>query len=336
MITHLRTITLEEHYATSEFMQGPGKDLSRISELAKLNPQVARLYSNIPEKLVDIGAGRIAEMDAAGIDVQVLSLTSPGTEQLEGDEAVRVAQQTNDALAKAIDQHPDRFGGLAAIPTAAPEKAADELERTVREYKFKGALINGHCRGRYLDDDYFWPVFSRAEQLEVPIYLHPTRPPQPVDQAYYTGNFPQQVAMQLQIAAWGWHIETAVHVIRIVAAGVFDKYPELQLVIGHLGEGLPFMLERLDQNLSREMTKLERPAFSSYLRENVHYTFSGFNFLPTFLDLLLEVGVDRIMFSADYPYASMEVARQFLDRIPVTPADRQKIAHGNAERLFKF
>lgn len=332
----LRTITLEEHYSTPAFMEGPGKDLSRISDFARMNPGVAQLYSNLGGKLTDIGEMRIAAMEEAGIDVQVLSLTSPGTEQLLGEEAVRFAKETNDALAKAIDRHPDRFGGFAAIPTAVPEKAAEELERTVHDYGFKGALINGHCGGRYLDDAYFWPIFERAQDLNVPIYLHPTRPPQSVSQTYYIGNFSQLVGMQLQIAAWGWHIETAVHVIRIVAAGVFDKYPKLQLVIGHLGEGLPFMFERLDQNLPPQMTNLERPAFTSYLRENVHYTFSGFNFLPTFLNLLLEVGVERIMFSADYPYASMKVARDFLDEIPVTPADREKIAHANAERLFKF
>jgi len=332
----IRTITLEEHYATPAYMEGPGKDLNRISDFASMNPRIARLYSNLGGKLTDIAGGRIAEMDEAGIDMQVLSLTSPGTEQLPGEEAIKVARETNDALAKAIDRHPDRLAGFAAIPTIVPDKASEELERTVHEYRFKGALINGHCRGRYLDDSFFWPIFERAQDLNVPIYLHPTRPPQAVSQTYYTGNFPQQVAMQLQIAAWGWHIETGVHVIRIIAGGVFDKYPKLQLVIGHLGEGLPFMIQRLDQNLSKEMTKLERSSFSSYLRENVHYTFSGFNFLPTFLDLLLEVGVDRIMFSADHPYASMKEAREFLDHIPVTPADQEKIAHGNAERLFKF
>jgi uncharacterized protein len=339
MMSHanrLRTITLEEHYATVAFMEGPGKDLGRISDLVKINPRMAQFYSNLAAKLTDIDEKRIAEMDDAGIDVQILSLTSPGTEQLAGEEAVKVARETNDTLAKAINVHPDRLGGFATLPTAVPDKAAAELERTVRDYRFKGALINGHCRGRYLDDPYFWPIFERAQELNVPIYLHPTRPPQEVSQKYYTGNFSQQVAMALQIAAWGWHIETAVHVIRIVAGRVFDEYPKLQLVIGHLGEGLPFMIQRLDQTLSRETTGLERPSFSSYLRENVHYTFSGFNFLSTFLDLLLEVGVDRIMFSADYPYAPMKEARDFLDRIPVTPADRKKIAHGNAEKLFKF
>jgi len=334
--SRLRTITLEEHYATPAFMEGPGSNMSRLSDAVKSNPYIGSLFSNLLPNLIDIGEKRIAQMDEAGIDMQVLSLTSPGTEQLEGEEAVRVARDTNDTLAAAVKLHPDRLAGFAAVPTAVPDKAADELERTVREYRFKGVLINGHCRGRYLDDRYFWPILERAQELGVPIYLHPTRPPQPVVQTYYTGNFSQVVSMGLQIAAWGWHIETAVHVIRMIASGLFDKYPKLQLVIGHLGEGLPFMLERLDQNFPPQVTKLERPSFSSYLRENVHYTFSGFNFLPTFLDLLLEVGVDRIMFSADYPYASMKEARNFLDRIPVSPADREKIAHVNAERLFRF
>ena len=335
MVDHhsMRTITLEEHYATPAFLDGPGQDLKAISRAPP--EQLPPHFANLLDQLIDIGEKRIGEMDAASIDMQVLSLTSPGVEQLPREEAVNIAHDSNDTLAKAIGRHPTRLAGFAAIPTSAPDKAAEELERTVREYGFKGALINGHCRGRYLDDKFFWPIFERAQELGVPIYLHPTRPPQPVVQAYFTGNFPQAVAMQLQIAAWGWHIETAVHVIRIIVSGVFDRYPKLQLVIGHLGEGLPFMIQRLEQNLPLQMTKLNRPV-SSYLRENVHYTFSGFNFMPTFLDLLLEVGVDRIMFSADHPYASMKEARAFLDHLPVSPLDRERIAHKNAESLFRF
>ena len=331
----LRTITLEEHYATPQYMEGPGKDLKAMAKAAEAHPQVLAGFARLVDQLNDIGEKRIAEMNEAKIDVQVLSLTSPGVEQLQGEEAVKLAQESNDALAKALQQNPTRLAGFAAIPTPVPDKAADELERTVRDYGFKGALINGHCRGRYLDDKFFWPIFERAEQLRVPIYLHPTRPPDPVVQAYYVGNFSPEVTMGLSIAAWGWHIETAVHVIRLILGGVFDKYPDLQIVVGHLGEGLPFMLRRLDYALPPQMTKLSR-SMGSYLRENVHYTFSGFNFTPTFLDLLLEVGVDRIMFSADYPYASMTVARAFLDQLPVSPADKERIAHGNAERLMRF
>ncbi len=166
----------------------------------------------------------------------------------------------------------------------------------------------------------------------MPIYLHPTPPPRPVFEAYYAGLAPE-VSARFSTAGWGWHIETAAHVLRVILGGVFDRYPKLQFIIGHMGEGLPAMLPRLDRNLAPALTKLARP-LAAYLRENLHYSFSGFNFTPTFLDLLLEVGVDRIMFSADYPYASMHEARQFLDRLPVAPVDRERIAHGNAERLL--
>jgi uncharacterized protein len=321
----MRTITLEEHYASPAFMKGPGR---KLEERAKA---VGGPLVKVIEQLGNVGDGRIAEMDAAGIDVQVLSLTSPGTEQLEPSEAIALAREANDYAADAVRRHPSRFGGFAALPTGAPEAAVAELERTIREYGFKGTMIDGHVRGRYLDDRFFWPILERAQALNVPIYLHPTEPPQAVIDASY-GGFSPIVTQMLAGAGWGWHIETAVHVIRMILGGVFDQFPKLQVVVGHLGEGLPFMLQRLDV-MPMAMTKLQRP-ISAYLRENLHYTFSGFNFTPTFLDLLLEVGVDRIMFSADHPYASMAQARAFLDKLPVSTADRERIAHGNAERLF--
>ncbi len=317
----MRTITLEEHYAIPAYLDGPGQYLKTFA------PQIAEL-------LCDLGSQRIAAMDAAGIDMQVLSLTSPGVEQLDAAEAVAFARETNDLLADAIRSHPGRFAGFATLPTATPQSAVAELERMVGDHNFKGAIINGHTQGRYLDDPFFWPILECAEVLQVPIYLHPTQPPQAVIEASYSGFSPEVTAM-LTRAAWGWHMETAVHVIRLILGGVFDHYPRLQVVIGHLGEGLPFMLPRLNLTLPTRVTKLERPA-GAYLRENLHYTVSGFNFTSTFLDLLLEVGVERIMFSADYPYASMEEARHFLDRLPVSPADKERIAHGNAERLLRL
>jgi predicted TIM-barrel fold metal-dependent hydrolase len=203
----------------------------------------------------------------------------------------------------------------------------------VREHGFRGAVINGHTQGRYLDDQFFWPILERAEALRVPIYLHPTQPPQPVVEASYTGNFAPEVTALLSKAAWGWHIETAIHILRLILSGVFDRYTNLQFIIGHMGEGIPFMLPRIDHVLSTKVTKLDRPV-GAYLRENIHYTFSGLNYVPTFLNLLLEVGADRIMFSADYPYGSMTQALSFLEQLPVSPTDRDRIAHGNAERLL--
>jgi predicted TIM-barrel fold metal-dependent hydrolase len=322
----MRTITLEEHYASPAFLEGPGRDLKGGADRPG--------YAKLVEQLCDLDDRRIADMDAAGIDVQVLSLTAPGVEQLDAAEAVALAREANDHLAEAVRRHPSRFAGFAALPTAAPETAADELERTIREHGFKGALINGHTRGRYLDDKFFWPILERAEALQVPLYLHPTPPPRPVVEASYAG-FAPEVTARLASAAWGWHIETAIHVLRLILGGAFDRFPNLQLVIGHLGESLPFMLPRIDYTLPTDVTKLER-RIGAYLRENLHYTFSGFNWTPTFLDLLLEVGVDRIMFSADYPYASMAQARTFLDQLPVSPADKERIAHGNAERLLRL
>jgi predicted TIM-barrel fold metal-dependent hydrolase len=232
-----------------------------------------------------------------------------------------------------VKKYPTRFAGLAALPAAAPDEAARELERRVRQQAFKGAIINGHSRGRYLDDQAFWPILECAESLDVPVYLHPAIPPQPVVEASY-GGFPPHLTAALSGAAWGWHIETAVHLIRMIVGGAFDRFPKLQIVIGHLGEGISFMLPRLDRNLTMEMTKLQRP-ISAYLRENVSYTFAGFNFPATFLNLLLEVGVERIMFSADHPYGSMKEARSFLEHLPVSTVDKERIAHRNAERLFK-
>jgi uncharacterized protein len=322
----MRTISLEEHYATPAFIGGPWQRLADEGPPMR-NPRIVDL-------LCDIGDGRIAAMDAAGIDVQVLSLNSPGVEQSDAAEAIPLARDANDLLADAVHRHPDRFAGFAALPTAAPDVAADELERTIREHGFVGAMINGHSQGRYLDDAFFWPILERAEALDVPIYLHPTPPPKAVVDASYVGNYPTEVARTLATVAWGWHVETATHVLRLVVSGAFDRYPNLQLVVGHMGEGLSFMLPRLESMLSR-VVELDRP-IGAYFVENLHYTFAAFNWTPTFLNLLLHVGVDRIMFAVDHPYGSMAQARTFLDHLPVSAADKERIAHGNAERLLRL
>jgi predicted TIM-barrel fold metal-dependent hydrolase len=321
----MRTITVEEHFTSPGFLAGPGKEF--ITHLRGRGPRGVKMG----EQLADVGDQRIAEMDAAGIDMQVLSLNSPGVEQAEAAEQLAVSAESNDFLAAAVKKYPTRFAAFAQLPVAVPDKAAEELERRVKQ-GFKGTLINGHTRGRYLDDKFFSPIFERAQALNVPVYLHPTVPPKAVIEASY-GGFSPAVTGMLIGGGWGWHIETAIHLIRMILGGVFDRYPKLQVVIGHLGEGIPFMLPRMNKNLPKEITKLERP-LAAYLRENVHYTFGGFNFPATFLDLLLEVGVGRIMFSVDHPYGSMAEARAFLQQTPVSEADRERIAHGNAEKLL--
>jgi predicted TIM-barrel fold metal-dependent hydrolase len=327
----MRTIALEEHFVTPAYMEGPGHQMLERANAANASAETNLLV----QRLSDIGDSRIAAMDAAGIDIQALSLNAPGTEMLEAKEALILARDTNDRVAEAMKRYPGRFIGLACLPTATPEMAALELERLVSKFGFKGAAINGHIRGRYLDDNFFWPILESAEALGVPIYIHPTPPPEAVIKAYYTGNFSTQVSSALLRAAWGWHIETATHVLRLILSGAFDKFVNLQIMIGHMGEALPFMLPRIDTYLPRQLTKLQRPV-AAYLRENIYYSFSGFNYIHCFLDLFLQMGVDRIVFSTDYPHQTMESAITFLDQLPISPADKERIAHGNAERLLKI
>ena len=324
----LRTIALEEHCASPGFVNGPGRQF--MATLRDRGGYFAEVY----RKLQDIGAGRVAEMDAAGIDMEVLSLSAPGVEQSDVDEQISVAREVNDFLADGVAKYPTRLGAFATLPVAAPDKASEELDLRVTKQGFKGAVINGHTRGRYLDDEFFSPILERAEALGVPIYLHPTIPPKPVVDAYYSG-FSPGVSSIFSIAGWGWHVETSVHVIRMILGGVFDRFPKLQVIIGHMGEGIPFLLPRMNATMPQQLTKLERP-IEAYLRQNIHYTFSGFTFPATFLNLLLEVGVDRIMFSCDDPYQSMKEAREFLQHIPVSDVDRDRIAFGNAEKLLRL
>ncbi len=324
----MRTITLEEHFASPAFFAGPGKQLKQRA--SNFGDRAQHLF----EQLGDLGDKRLAEMDKAGIDVQVLSLTAPGVEQLEPADAIALARESNDCLAEAMTRHPSRFGGFAALPTSSPDQAAEELQRRVRNHAFQGAVINGHTHGRYLDDKFFSPILEGAESLGVPIYLHPTPPPTPVIEASYSG-FAPMVTEMLAGPGWGWHVETAVHVIRMILGGVFDRHPKLQIIVGHMGETLPFMLPRMDASMPMSRTKLPQP-ISYYLRNNVHYTFSGFTFMPTFLDMWLQMGVDRIMFSCDYPMQSAPEAVVFLENLPVSDIDKERVAHINAERLLRM
>jgi predicted TIM-barrel fold metal-dependent hydrolase len=314
----MRTIALEEHYATAGFLRGPGGWLAS--------------RSGIIEPISDLGDGRIAAMDEAGVDLAVLSLAAPGVEQLDGPEAVVLARECNDELAAAVGRYPDRLAGFAALPISAPDEAADELDRAVRQLGFVGAVINGHSQGRYLDNPFFDPILNRAATLEIPIYLHPTIPPAGVIESSYAG-FADKVTFALATVGWGWHINTATHVLRMILGGVFDRYPALQVIIGHMGEGTSFMLPRFDATLKPELTGLQHPV-SSYLRQNFHYTFANFNDVPTYANLVAQVGIDRVAFSADYPFGSMKAARAFLDNLPLTHDERASISHRNAEKLL--
>lgn len=329
----MRVIAIEEHFRSPGIAEATSQsEYSRT--LRDLGQRGLRLGSGVLEKLGDLGTDRLAAMDAAGIDVQVLSHSVPSVESLSAAEAVPLAREANDLLAEAIGRHPDRFGGFASLPTPDPEAAADELERAVTKLGFKGAAINGRTDGRFLDDRFFLPIFERAAHLEVPIYLHPGPPLAQVREEYYSG-LPPAAGHWLSVAGWGWHIETGLHALRLVLAGTFDRFPGLQVIIGHMGEAIPFMLDRTNMTLSRQVTGLQRDV-KDYFLQNFYFTTSGFFSFPPLLCLLLVIGVDRVIFSVDYPYSTNEEGRAFLDSLPVSDLDREKIAHGNAERLLSL
>jgi predicted TIM-barrel fold metal-dependent hydrolase len=318
----MRVITLEEHYR-SKHSQEMGEHYYRRFDHG-VGPLAARL--------ADIGAGRIADMDANGIDLQILSHTVPSPEILPPDLAIPLCRLVNEELAEAVSRYPARFGAFASLPLADPNAAAAELEHTVREFGFKGAMVHGVSHGRFLDDTSLFPVLERAEALNVPIYLHPAPPPEPVFQAYFSGLDPA-VSLMLSTAGWGWHSETAMHTLRLIASGTFDRFPRLQLIIGHMGEMIPFQLARIDRALTRVAGNL-RQSPAAYFQSNIHITTSGLFTAPP-LRLALEVlGADRVLFSIDYPYSGNDVGAAFLDSLALPPDDFDKITHRNAEKLF--
>jgi len=329
----MRTVALEEHFTVPDLVRQI--DPATITRRGFPPPSTPWGPMRQVERLADLGPPRLQDMDAAGITVQVLSVSGPGADIAPADQAPALARAFNDALARVVAAHPDRYAGFAHLPMTAPAAAADELERCITQLGFCGVLVNGLTEDRFLDDPRFAPILSRTETLGVPLYLHPGIPPESVRKAYYD-SLPGPLSFMLSIAGWGWHAEVAVHVLRLVLSGTLDRYPRLQLIIGHMGEGLPAMLERCDQVFGRAPAGMLKRAPGQAIRDQVHVTTSGFFSLPPFEVLLHTFGADRIMFSVDYPFSENATGRAFLDSLPVSPADLEKIAHGNADRLLKL
>ena len=325
----MKVVTLEDHFTTP----------LANSLLPPLTPERAKHQEGLREHLgfdyeaglLDLSDTRLAAMDAAGIDFQVISLTAPGTQGYEADTAIPMAKDANDMLFEAVKAHPKRFGGFAALPTVDPAAAVKELERAVTRLGLKGALINGHTRGSFLDDKKYWGIFECAQALDVPLYLHPTRPHPAMMKAYYDGYD------ELSGAAWGFSADTGAHYLRLIFAGIYDTFPNLKIVLGHNGEGLPFVSERLNAHIQTDAAHrgLKKTPLQ-YLRENMIVTTSGNFSLASFMCTYLELGADRIMFSVDWPYESNQLATDFLHHLPISAADKEKIAHLNAERLLKL
>lgn len=318
----MRTITLEEHFVASGF-----------AEASQRGSAHQNADDELRARLLDLGPARLQSMDAGGVDVQVISHAPPMVASLSPKEDVRLTQQANDQLAAAVEQHPTRFAGFALLPMTDPAAATAELRRAVETLGFKGAMVHGTANGQFLDAPDFAPLLEQAAALDVPIYLHPAPPPQPVVDAYYAG-FDPAVSASLAMGGWGWHSETAIHALRLILAGVFDRLPTLQILLGHMGEMIPFMLARIDARLT-PVAHLPRP-IPDYFLSNFHITTSGFFTDPPLLLALQTFGADRILYSVDYPYSTNEEGRAFLDSAPISPADKAKISSLNAERLLKL
>jgi predicted TIM-barrel fold metal-dependent hydrolase len=313
-------IALEEHYADPAI-------------LARANGARGGRMGALLDKLTDLGQVRLGEMDAAGIDFQVISHAPSVVQQLDGGEARQLAVAANDRLHDAVDRNPERFAAFAALPTTDPQAAADELERTVRQLGFKGAMIHGRSQGEEFHDlKKYWPIFERAEALDVPIYMHPGPPHPAMIQAYYADyveDFPY-----INSAAWGFTIDTANQLIRMILSGLFDAYPRLKIIAGHMGETLPYLVDRIDESLNRPGGK--SIAFKKIFTEHFWITTSGHFSTPALMCALLEMGIDRILFSVDWPYVDNQPGMDWMQTVPLSEEDKQKMFNGNARRLLKL
>jgi uncharacterized protein len=272
-------------------------------------------------------------MDAAGIDMQVLSVVLPAPRMLPAETAVPLAQKANGELHAMVTAHPDRFAAFAALPVTVPDAAAAELQRAVSDLGFAGAMISGTIGGRFLDDPFFRPILETAARLDVPVYLHPAPPPKPVADAYYAG-FENPVSQILATGGYGWHYETSLHAVRMIISGVFDRLPGLKVILGHLGEGIPFHLPRIDDTLTRP-AGLAKPV-SDYFRDHFWITTSGYFYDGPFRLTRETFGDDRLIFSVDYPFADNRRAADWFGRLDLTPEVREKIAHGTVDELLRL
>ena len=320
MIQNHRVIALEEHYWHPDVVKKSGGDAG------------SHRSNEIQERLYEIGPMRIATMDEAGIDVQVLGHGMPSTQRMDAESAIRLARISNDFLAEKCKPYPTRLLGFANLPTPDPKAAADELERTVTKLGFKGAMVHGPSNGVFLDDERFRPIWERAAALDVPIYMHPATMDERVSQIYlgdYLKKYPVLVG-----AGWGFTIETATIALRMVLSGVFERYPKLQIILGHMGEALPFLVHRETETL-RKITA-DGKTFRDIFCNHFHITTSGYYSTPALNFTITEMGIDRVLFSVDYPYVDSKAGTDWMAEVQMSAADKGKILGGNAARVLKI
>lgn len=326
----MRRVTLEEHIAFPQMVEKiPKEALGSFGQSAAMQ--------RMAPKLEDITGDRLKSMDDNDISMQVLSVDSSGANLLNAEKGPAFATEYNNMIADKIVKFKNRFTAFAHLPMTAPLAAADELERAVKELNFRGAMIRGLTQDQFLDQHQFAPIFERAEKLDVPIYLHPGLPPQEISAIYYSG-LPNHEGMAEALACygWGWHAETALHVLRLLYAGVFDKYPKLNLIIGHMGEMLPMMMARSEKAFKPGNGGANQRTLTDTFRQQVHITTSGFFTQPPLRIALDTFGIENILFSVDYPFSTNEMGIEFLNSINLPDDQIAKIAHGNADKLLKL
>ncbi|MDQ7825414.1 MAG: amidohydrolase family protein [Candidatus Eremiobacteraeota bacterium] len=320
----MKIIALEEGFVT-EKVTGSLTDTDVVKMTIDASAEL--IGTDVIKAYLDLGEGRIAAMDEAGITMQVLSYSGPHISDAE--EALRRATEANNLAAEAVKRHPERFAAFATLPLGDPKAAVAEFERTVTRLGFVGALISGTVSGEFLDDRKYWPVFECAQALNVPIYLHPGFPLPSLMETYFKGH------EELAAPVWGFMVDASCHFLRILAAGVFDHFPGLRIILGHLGESIPYNLERIDNRLSlfaRQRKLKKSPA--EYIREHMLVTTSG-NFSPqSVLCAIGTIGVDNVLFSVDWPNESNRAGVDFLTHLPVSRPDLEKIAWKNARRVL--
>jgi predicted TIM-barrel fold metal-dependent hydrolase len=330
----MRVVALEEHFTAPAVASKYVKPDAIAKRGHYKGRKVAPGKASPMELLPEFGEKRFKSLDDAGITVQVLSNSGPGPDLVPGADGVAMAREINDYLAGVVAKHPKRFAGFAALPMAKPDACGNELRRAVKDLKFVGAMIHGSCENRFLDHPSYDGLLAAAVELDVPIYIHPNVPVPAIQEIYYSG-LPEGADRVVGTAGWGWHSEVAIQILRMVMAGTFDKHPKLKMVIGHMGEMLPVMLARLDDVSAADIDHLKRLP-SQTITDQVWITTSGIFTQPPFVAALQTFGIDRIMFSVDYPFARDAQGRKFLDEVALAPADMAKLTHGNADALLKL
>ena len=331
----MKVITVEEHITSEEVIQTM---MESQTDMDRNRMKFFQERATVEGKLTDIEEYRLPFMDDAGIDIQILSYINLQAAMLEGEERTNSCIRANDFLKEQIDRHPDRFQAFACLPLWDVEASCRELERCVKDYGFKGALVQGKFDGHFLDEKQFLPIFEKAVELDVPIQFHPSMPVDDIMNYYYTsndGSWSDEVANEFGSAALGWHLDIGIQVVRMILSGVFDKLPDLKLITGHWGEGMVMMLDRMDYMMPKSITGLKKD-ISEYYKEHIYVTPSGIESEANLEAITKYMGADHIIWAADYPYLRNNTVVDFLTKSGLSDEEKELIAHGNAERLFKL